>query len=165
MVRDVQKIMLAAAVVILGDRILIVRRSKKEGFLPRQWGVPCGKIGEAEDPAAAVLRELAEEAGLKGVVTAYVGFSKFTSTYRGQETENVQQNFWVTPAAGARRWLGLGRTPRVRTPRWDQRARWVHRDRLDRAGLDEHNLTTIRQVLEHVDKAPEPSALAVQLAD
>jgi 8-oxo-dGTP pyrophosphatase MutT (NUDIX family) len=160
MVRDVQKISLAAAVVVLGDRILIVRRSKKEGYLPRQWGVPCGKIDGAEDPAVAVLRELAEEAGLEGVVTAYVGFSKFSSTYRGQETENVQQNFWVTPAAGARKWLGLGSTPRVRTPRWDQRARWIRRDRLDHVGLDDHNKATIRQVLEHVDKTPEPATLA-----
>ena len=39
---------LAAAVVMHNDHVLIVRRSRSEGFLPGRWGVPCGKIDEGE---------------------------------------------------------------------------------------------------------------------
>ena len=38
---------LAAAIVVHNDRVLVVRRSKEEVFLPRNWGIPCGKIDRA----------------------------------------------------------------------------------------------------------------------
>lgn len=141
------KIELAAAIVLRGNRVLIVRRSKLEGFLPRQWGVPCGKvdIDNREDAQTAVLRELEEETGLKGRNAVPVGCLEFKSTWRGQPAQNIQYNFLVELDAGFRR--NLARRPRVTPPRPDQRAKWVRQRRLHRVGLDEHNLKAIRQGL------------------
>ena len=49
---------LAAAVTVHRDRVLVVRRSETERFLPRVWGVPCGKIDPGESADDAAVREL-----------------------------------------------------------------------------------------------------------
>ncbi|MDX6346920.1 MAG: 8-oxo-dGTP diphosphatase, partial [Streptomyces sp.] len=41
---------MAAAVVVHDDRVLTVRRSFGERFLPGVWGVPCGKLDAGETP-------------------------------------------------------------------------------------------------------------------
>jgi len=50
------------AVVIRGDRFLLVRRSHRPDA--GKWGFPGGKIEPGETIAAAALRELAEETGV-----------------------------------------------------------------------------------------------------
>ena len=49
---------LAAAVVMHEGRVLLVRRSETERFLPLVWGVPCGKLEPGESPEDGALREL-----------------------------------------------------------------------------------------------------------
>ena len=153
------KIELAAAIVLYDDRVLIVRRSKRETFLPLRWGVPCGKIdtGRGEGAQTAVLRELEEETGLSGTNAVPVGQLEFESMWRGERALNVQHNFLVDLVAGFR--LNLARRPKVKVPRQDQRARWVRIDRIESVGLDEHNLKAIQQGL-----AGLPGSLAGQLA-
>lgn len=135
---------LAAAVVMHKDHVLIIRRSRTEGFLPGRWGVPCGKIDEGESSQQAVLRELYEETGLSGRVVDCVGQSDFPSTWRGQRVTNVQHNYLVdispTPVDSA----GM---PKVRLPKEDQEAKWVPASGIGSVGLDQHNLQTIRQGL------------------
>ncbi|HEU5155409.1 MAG TPA: NUDIX hydrolase [Streptosporangiaceae bacterium] len=127
---------LAAAVVLHNDHVLLVRRSMRESFLPGVWGVPCGKLDLDEDPEEAVLRELKEETGLSGKVRRFTGCSGFTSEFEGQPVDNIQNNFLVRP-------LDF----HVVLPEPDQDFRWVPTVELDRAGLDDHNLKTIRQAL------------------
>lgn len=110
---------LAAAVVVHRGCVLIVRRSERETFLPRQWGVPCGKVGAGEDPRDAVLRELHEETGLAGTVAGYAGRSDFPSVWHGQPVINVQRNYLVHATAG-----GAG-MPGTVLPERDQETRWV----------------------------------------
>lgn len=52
----------AIAVVVRGDRLLLVRRSHRPDA--GRWGFPGGKIEPGETVAAAALRELAEETGV-----------------------------------------------------------------------------------------------------
>lgn len=52
----------AIAVVLRGERLLLVRRSHKPDA--GRWGFPGGKIEPGETVAAAALRELAEETGV-----------------------------------------------------------------------------------------------------
>lgn len=52
----------AIAVVLRGERMLLVRRSHKPDA--GRWGFPGGKIEPGETVAAAALRELAEETGV-----------------------------------------------------------------------------------------------------
>jgi 8-oxo-dGTP diphosphatase len=156
----VSKVELAAAVVVMDDHVLIVRRSRKESFLPRQWGVPCGKIDvkKGEDSQQAVLRELEEETGLSGSVICWVGQSEFQSIWHGEQVINVQHNFLVAPLIGPVTKLDCAGRPKIKTPRWDQKARWVRTDDLDGVGLDRHNLETIRQGLDADVAMPGRSA-------
>jgi 8-oxo-dGTP diphosphatase len=137
----------AAAVVVHEARVLLVRRSTTEGFLPGRWGVPCGKLDHDETAERAVLRELFEETGLNGSVTRFVGRSDFTSVWHGRRVNNVQRNYLVRPDVDSVR-LDPDGMPHVTMPKDDQIAKWVPADAIEGFGLDQHNLRTIQQGLE-----------------
>lgn len=129
---------LAAAVVMdVQGHVLVVRRSEHERFLPRAWGVPCGKLEPGENPEDGALRELKEETGLLGEVLRSVGHSRFTSEYRGHQVENRQENFLVAP---------LSR--HVVLPQPDQVYAWLAPDELSRVDLDAYNRDIIDQALQ-----------------
>jgi 8-oxo-dGTP diphosphatase len=127
---------LAAAVVVHHARVLIVRRSYSERFLPGAWGVPCGKLDRGESAETGALRELKEETGLLGAIVAHTGSSSFLSDYQGRRVRNHQENFVVTP-------YHLD----VVLPSPDQAYRWARPDELVEAGVDAYNLDVIRQAL------------------
>lgn len=54
------------------DRLLLVRRG--HGPAAGEWSVPGGRVEASETLAEAVVRELAEEAGLEGVCGPLVGW-------------------------------------------------------------------------------------------
>ncbi|MEU9187799.1 NUDIX hydrolase [Streptomyces sp. NPDC048484] len=130
---------LAAAVVVRKGLVLLVRRSETERFLPRVWGVPCGKLEPAERSEDGVLRELKEETGLLGEVVRKVGESSFMSEYHGQETKNWQDNFLVRP-------LSL----HITLPEPDQAHCWLSPAELHTVDIDEYNLDIVRQALTNV---------------
>ncbi|WP_435887476.1 NUDIX hydrolase [Streptomyces nigra] len=126
---------LAAAVVMDEDRrVLLVRRSVKERFLPRVWGVPCGKLEPGERPEDGALRELKEETGLLGEVVRKVGESSFLSDYRGHEIKNWQDNFLVRPLTSA-----------ITLPEPDQDSVWLSRAELTTVDVDAYNLDVVQQ--------------------
>ncbi|MET8243955.1 NUDIX hydrolase [Streptomyces sp. NPDC005202] len=128
---------LAAAVVMDEQgRLLLVRRSERERFLPRVWGVPCGKLEPGESPGDGALRELKEETGLLGEVVCKVGESSFVSDYRGHEVKNWQDNFLVRPL-----------TRHVTLPEPDQAYAWLAPSRLTTVDIDAYNLDIVRQAL------------------
>lgn len=159
------KFQLAAAIVVHKDRVLVVRRSARESFLPNHWGIPCGKIDveQLELAEVAVLRELREETGLKGKVLREVGQSEFTSTWHGEEAHNIQQNYLVKPKIGGLDRI-LARWPRITTPQPDQEAEWIPVDEIDNFGLDAHNLGAIMQWLRPAPDLVGPADLAGQFA-
>ena len=53
---------IAAAVIVQGGRVLLVRRRVAEGSL--SWQLPAGAVEPGEDPQDAAVRETAEETGL-----------------------------------------------------------------------------------------------------
>ncbi|MFE0256420.1 NUDIX hydrolase [Streptomyces sp. NPDC059010] len=130
-----------AAAVVMDDkqRVLLVRRSEKERFLPRVWGVPCGKLEPGESAEDGALRELKEETGLLGEVVRKVGESSFVSDYRGHEIKNWQENFLV-------RALSEG----VTLPEADQDARWLRRSELTSVEIDAYNLDIVSQAFTEI---------------
>ncbi|MFF4801409.1 NUDIX hydrolase [Streptomyces sp. NPDC001351] len=126
---------LAAAVVMDDEgRVLLVRRSETEKFLPGVWGVPCGKIDPEESARDGALRELKEETGLLGEVVRKVGESSFVSEYRGHEIKNWQENFLVRPLS-----------EEITLPRADQSYAWLARSELTTVEIDEYNLDIVDQ--------------------
>jgi 8-oxo-dGTP diphosphatase len=138
---------LAAAVVVHKDRVLVVRRSEHEGFMPKAWGVPCGKLEPDEIPAVGVLRELEEETGLSGRIRGRAGQSRFFSEWQGRDTENVQINYLIQLSDHLIRLSDDQIDRTIRLPEPDQEFRWVPISELDHADLDAHNLKAIKQAL------------------
>jgi 8-oxo-dGTP diphosphatase len=137
------KIRLAAAVVIYEDHILVVQRSWTERFKPGVWGVPCGKADPIDrDLEATAIRELREETGLEGVPIEEAGNTKFESIWQGQPADNIQYNYLMELTGRFR----SHEMPKVITPK-DQASKWVPVRRIDDAGLDDHNLRSVYQVL------------------
>jgi 8-oxo-dGTP diphosphatase len=52
------------AVVIDGDRVLLVRKSRDDPHNPGKWELPGGRMKGAEDVDAHIMREVLEETGL-----------------------------------------------------------------------------------------------------
>jgi 8-oxo-dGTP diphosphatase len=90
-----ESIVLAGAATVCGGKFLLLKRSRRESFLPEVWGIPAGRVRHCEDPEKACVRELDEETGLKGEVVHLVGYSTFRSKRDGIELSNVQLNFLV----------------------------------------------------------------------
>jgi 8-oxo-dGTP diphosphatase len=79
------------------DRILLLRRSLEQKFMPGAWSIPAGKIRPGEGSLEqAVLRELEEEAGIGGKVLSNLGMTWFESVYYQQPLHHIQFNFVVT---------------------------------------------------------------------
>jgi len=55
----------ASVLVFNGDRILLLRRSITDSWMPLAWDTPGGGIDRGETPRKAALRETWEEAGIK----------------------------------------------------------------------------------------------------
>jgi 8-oxo-dGTP pyrophosphatase MutT (NUDIX family) len=126
---------LAAAVVMDDEgRVLLVRRSETERFLPRVWGVPCGKLEPDESARDGALRELKEETGLLGEIVRKVGESSFVSEYGGHEVKNWQENFLVRPL-----------TRQITLPLPDQAHIWLTRSELTTVDIDDYNLDIVDQ--------------------
>lgn len=65
------------AVVIDGDRILMVRRG--HGPAGGRWSVPSGRIEWGETAAEAVVREVREETGLEVLCDSFLGWAELIS--------------------------------------------------------------------------------------
>jgi mutator protein MutT len=60
------------AIVVVDDCLLLIRRGRDPGA--GEWSVPGGRVESGETLAEAVVRELAEEAGVEGVCGELVGW-------------------------------------------------------------------------------------------
>ena len=86
---------IAGAATVHNGQFLLLRRSDRESFLPKVWGIPAGRLNPGEDPGEACLRELFEETGLQGNVLDLVGYASFVSRRGNVNLSNVQLNFLV----------------------------------------------------------------------
>lgn len=78
------------AVVVVEDRLLLIRRGHGPGA--GEWSIPGGRVEAGETLAEAVVRELAEEAGVEGVCGELVGWVEIV----GDDHHFVILDFWCT---------------------------------------------------------------------
>lgn len=78
------------AVVVVEDRLLLIRRGHGPGA--GEWSIPGGRVEAGETLAEAVVRELAEEAGVEGVCGELVGWVEIL----GDDHHFVILDFWCT---------------------------------------------------------------------
>ncbi len=76
------------AVVINNGKILLVKRANEPG--KGKLSIPGGMVNAGEDPGDAVIRELEEETGLKGVVTLLLGVYQYVER---DDEGNVKYHF------------------------------------------------------------------------
>jgi 8-oxo-dGTP diphosphatase len=90
---------LVGAAAVYDDLLLLLKRSERETFLPKAWGIPAGQVQFREDPVDASRRELFEETGLRGKVINLIGYSRFQSERNRVQLDNLQLNFLITASS------------------------------------------------------------------
>ena len=126
-------VVVAAAVVIDGDRVLLTQRPSGT-HLAGAWEFPGGKLEDDESPAAALVRELREELGVESEVGAVLDV-----TWWRYPTKSVLLLFYRTRiVSGTIAHLGVADHV------------WARREELDRYAFpaaDEAVLGKIRMLL------------------
>ena len=91
------------------------------------WALPKGLIAPGEEPAAAALREVEEETGIRGRLDRKLGDVRYVYTWNGERVFKVVSFFLVRYSRGRLgaiapefehevaevRWLGLADAPRL----------------------------------------------------
>ncbi|SHJ48869.1 NUDIX hydrolase [Tepidibacter formicigenes] len=79
----------AGGVVLFGNTILLLRKYNGD------WVLPKGKVEEGEEKDEAALREVLEEAGVKGDILKYLGEIHYTFKENWDESKTVHKTvFW-----------------------------------------------------------------------
>ena len=89
-----QQIVLGAVVVNDG-KVLILQRSLDESVFPGIWELPSGKREPLEDSEAALIREIAEETGLRVKIKAVVSVFDYQVGKSDHVRDSTQINFLV----------------------------------------------------------------------
>lgn len=107
----------AAALVDRDNRVLVARRPQGKA-MAGLWEFPGGKVGPAETPEEALVRELAEELGIEVCLTCLAPFTFASHAYDSFHL--------LMPLYLCRTWEG------EISPREGQEIAWVRAARLDR---------------------------------
>jgi 8-oxo-dGTP diphosphatase len=78
----IQTVVCVGAVVMKGDRVLLVRQAKGHQ-LEGQWTIPWGILEAGESPSNAVVRETQEEAGVMIAVEGLLGVQELPRPWEG----------------------------------------------------------------------------------
>ena len=131
MENKIQKICVTAFIV-KENKLLIVRRSKNEFFLPEYYEMPGGKVEFGESLEDALLREVKEETGLEiKVVKPYATFS-YLSDDGGRHTVDVQ---FIVEA--------VNEPDNVKISSAHDEFKWIKKEEIDNYKISDQMKTTI----------------------
>jgi 8-oxo-dGTP diphosphatase len=136
---DATTLLVVAAVVIEGGRVLLTQR-KAGTHLAGAWEFPGGKVRPGEDPRHALVRELEEELGIGSTVGEVMEV-----TFHRYPERSVLLLFYR-----------VERTPDSADPRaLDVAAfRWASEGELDEASFPPADVAILRQVRAHLRREP-----------
>jgi ADP-ribose pyrophosphatase YjhB (NUDIX family) len=77
-----ETVVCVGAVVVDGDRALLVRQSSGHS-LAGQWTIPWGRLESGESPMAAAVRETREEGGVETTVEGLLGVQELPAPWDG----------------------------------------------------------------------------------
>lgn len=97
---------------------LLVAAIRPHGKPSGTWALPKGHLEPGEPPAAAALRETAEETGLRTRVVRRVGESRYVFTWDGERVAKVVVFFLLRPRGGRIGDLPPGMEHEVAEARW-----------------------------------------------
>jgi 8-oxo-dGTP diphosphatase len=109
--------LVAGAIIHRGGKVLILRRSPADPFMPGIEELPSGGVDDGEDLLTALRRELAEEIGLTGPVTIDPDFAASFDYVSGSGRKTRQHTFAIahnghpirlSPEHVAYRWIDPG---------------------------------------------------------
>jgi 8-oxo-dGTP diphosphatase len=130
--------LVVGAVVHIGGKVLILRRSSSDDFLPGIEELPSGGVEDDEDLIGALRRELAEEIGLSGPLTLDFGFVTSFDYVSGSGRKARQITF------------GLAHDGRPITLSAEHTAyRWIAPTQVDECDVTAETAQTIRDWAAH----------------
>ncbi|MDF1497293.1 MAG: NUDIX hydrolase [Patescibacteria group bacterium] len=119
-----------SAFVVNQNKILLLKRSNNESFLPGKWEVPGGGVDVGESLEQGVMREVKEEAGIEVIIKDLFGYFEFVDG-KGRHTVNL--NFLCTvDAEHGDVDVALGEM---------QEARWVELEDFDDVDFTSRNMS------------------------
>ncbi|MEV0402064.1 NUDIX domain-containing protein [Actinoallomurus sp. NPDC050550] len=130
--------LVVGAVVHDGDRVLILRRSAADDFLPGIEELPSGGVEDGEDLLGALARELAEETGLSSMTGLDPGFVA-SFDYASGSGRRARQYTFALPYDGGPITLSAEH----------EACRWISRADLAASDLTEESARTLREFFEH----------------
>lgn len=133
--------LLIGAIVHHQGRVLLLRRSPDDTFLPGREGLPAGGVENGEDLPAALARELAEEIGWTGPLTLNPGFVTHFDYTTGSGLKARQYTFAMAHD-GSPVTLGPEHTAH----------RWIPPAEADTSDLTEESIQTIRDWAAYLAK-------------
>jgi 8-oxo-dGTP pyrophosphatase MutT (NUDIX family) len=77
------------AVIIDGDKVLLVRKSSEDPHNPGRWELPGGRMKASEDVNAHITREVREETGLTVKPGRVICLWDWTMNWHGEEVKVV----------------------------------------------------------------------------
>lgn len=99
----------AHVVILKGDKILIVRRSQTDEWMPGHYGLPGGKLDAGETPTEALSRECKEEVNLNISPSSFIFLPKvsnnkehaffYTTKFSGEPKLDFEHDDfqWINP--------------------------------------------------------------------
>lgn len=122
------------AVVHDHGRVLILRRSPSDGFLPGIEELPSGGVEPGEPLMDALTRELAEEVGWTAPVQVDTGFTASFDYVSGSGRKARQYTFGLAYDGSS-----------ITLSNEHTAYRWLHPDKVDHTDLTEESKRTIRE--------------------
>ncbi len=137
----VQKVVLAA-VIVKGNKVLILQRSKNEDVFPNMWELPSGKKEPLEECKNSLRREVKEETGLE--IKIIMPF--FVFNYQIEKSDEIRDSTQINFLAK------IKGNQKIKLSPEHQNFAWVSKKELHKYNLSKETKQVIKKAFELIEK-------------